>query len=377
MARQHVSLVFSGGIALGAYQAGAYAALHEHEDLQPGHLAGSSVGAVNAAVIAGTPVDQRVTRLQQFWEEQCVDLSTPADWFGFDRTADWRHAYNWMNVLRTRLFGRAHAFRPMFPELMLGASTTLYHLGPMRELIERYVDFDLLNSGEPRYTVVTTDLETGQEMIFDTARGQRIGADHLVATCGFLPEFPGVEIDGRLLGDGGLVANAPVETVLTDLDTDTDQVCFLVDLFCPEGPRPANLEQAAARRLDLIFGNQTRRTLKGLQREYELRRTVSRLADRLPAQDGVKKKRGKASSAGKRKSKKSKRGLPAIKVVQLSYRAPSYEAGPEKPFDFSLATISERWDAGYDDMTEAIGLMLQSHELEVRGQRGVRLSVWT
>ncbi len=200
MAPPHVSLVLSGGVALGAYQAGAYTALHEHQKLLPQHLAGSSIGAVNAALIAGNPPEQRIGRLHEFWETITPEPGIlEALWPGTSPGGPWRHTSNWFDVLQTRLFGRAGVFQPRMPEMMLGDVTSIYDLGPLRARLETLVDFERLNSGEARVSVVTTDVQTGQEVVFDTTAGDRIGPDHLLASCGFLPDFPPVEIQGRLL----------------------------------------------------------------------------------------------------------------------------------------------------------------------------------
>jgi NTE family protein len=58
-----ICLALSGGISLGAYQGGAYAALHARRELWPAHIAGSSVGAINGAIIASTPPGARVQML--------------------------------------------------------------------------------------------------------------------------------------------------------------------------------------------------------------------------------------------------------------------------------------------------------------------------
>jgi NTE family protein len=100
------SLVLSGGVALGAYQAGAYEVLHQHEGLRPDRLAGSSIGAVNAAVIAGNAPEERVRRLREFWEVMAIEPSPlEALWRPWVGTS-WRHAYSWLSVLQTRFFGR-------------------------------------------------------------------------------------------------------------------------------------------------------------------------------------------------------------------------------------------------------------------------------
>src|SRR5690606_36072032 len=165
-------------------------------------------------------------------------------------------------------------------ELMTGA-LGIYDLSPLRTTLERLVDFDRLNGGDPRVTLVATDLETGDAVLFDTANGDRIGPDHILASCGFLPEFQPAEIGGRLLGDGALVANAPVDVVLGD-PRDRPLICFVLDLFARDGSRPASLARAQERRLDLLLANQTDAALAGLQREDRLRRLLADALQRLP-----------------------------------------------------------------------------------------------
>jgi NTE family protein len=348
MAPRQVSLVLSGGIALGAYQAGAYAALHKHGDLRPERLAGSSIGAVNAAVIAGSPPDERVERLQGFWDAVTTEPGPlVTTWMQPWAKGPFRHAHSWMSVLQTRVFGRAGVFQPRVPEMMLKSVTSVYDLTPLRAKFENFIDFDRLNGGEVRVSVVTTDIETGQEVVFDTHRGDRIGPEHLLATCGFLPDFAPVDIDGRLLGDGGLVANAPMETVLLDEGKNHDLLCFVVDLFSPEGGRPATLEEAAARRWDLMFGNQSRERLESLEREHRLRWALGRLVAQLgPDLRSDSKLAPILAEATQR----------AVTLFHLSYLASPHEAGPEKPFDFSRSTLVDRWKAGSLDMEEAIRL---------------------
>ena len=99
---------------------------------------------------------------------------------------------------------------------MWGAFRSLYDLAPMKDRLERLVDFRRLNSGEVGFTVAATDIETGELVVFNPAKGDEISIDHLLASCGFLPEFAPVEIGGRLLGDGGLSANAPIEALGDD-----------------------------------------------------------------------------------------------------------------------------------------------------------------
>jgi len=307
-------LVFAGGMGLGAYQAGAYQAFQQVNKFTLDWVAGSSAGAVNAALVAGNPPERRVARLREFWSEPSTpSLFLPAPIPGG------RYAQNWFSAIQTRLTGAAGQFRPRVPGLPIDDFKSLYDLGPMRRSLERLVDFGRLNSPELRVTVATTDIERGEAVFFDTVR-EKLTMDHLMASCGMLPEFAPMPIDDRLLGDGGLAANAPFEPMLVDAE---DRLIFVLDLFARDGGRPRSLAAAVARKNELIFGNQSLRLLEFWR----------------DAMDSL--------SEAKR-------------VVYLSYRASPSEADAEKMFDFSATTVEERWKAGADDMELAFEA-LSSH----------------
>jgi NTE family protein len=239
---------------------------------------------------------------------------------GFEVLRRWRHLENWASAIGTRLVGSPGHFRPRTPNPW-GPFRSFYDLTPLKERIERLVDFDRLNSGSVRVSVATTDIETGELVLFDTARGDRIEVDHLLASCGYLPEFAPVEIGGRLLGDGGLVANVPIEALQSR--PAGPLTCFVLDLFARDGARPADLETAVARKSDLLFSNQTWLRLEGYCREQELRARVE------------------PSTA-------------TTSIYYLSYRPARFEAGSERPFDYSARTIAARWSAGEADMAAAL-----------------------
>jgi NTE family protein len=332
MARS-TAIVLSGGIGLGAYQAGAYAALYRNESLRPGWIAASSVGAVNAALIAGNPPEHAIERLRQFWNDAngATEWRRPQSWIG----SALLYSLNWMSAMEGRMVGVPGHFRPRFISNALLPFTSLYDLAPMRARLEKLVDFERLNAGEIRITVATTDIESGEAVLFDTRKGDRICVEHLLASCGLLPEFSPVEIGGRLLGDGALCANAPIEPVFEDWQ-DRPGIIFVLDLYARDGERPKTLLSAIARKNDLIFGNQTYMRLRAYQREHAVRSVPPRRT------------RAKAGSV---------RRQPAVTdrtVLYLSYRARPEEAGPERQFDLSRHTLQDRWQAGDLDMTQGL-----------------------
>lgn len=308
------TLTFSGGLSLAAYHAGVYQTFVER-DLPLHWLTGSSAGAITAALIAGNAPEERIARLRAFWQlpEQR----------GFVAPHPWQHWQGWASAVQTHLVGRTGQFHPRLPSLNPLRFQSLYELAPMRDRLTRLVDFGRLNSGEPRLSVATTDVETGDAVIFDTAH-DRIEMDHLMASCGFLPEFAAVEIGPRLLADGGFSLNAPFDPILEAVEQPL--TAFVVDLFARDGPRPSSLEAAAERKNDLLFGNQTYQRLKA---QIRLRQ--------------VTRERAPGDSAGI-----------SDDVYLLSYRTGAAEPGPEKTFNFSREAIAQRWNAGRLDMEYAL-----------------------
>ncbi len=103
-------LVLQGGGALGSYQAGAFQALGRH-GFEPAWVAGISIGAINAAIIAGNPPERRIARLRKFWDL----VSAPVPWqppLGGDNL---RLAFNETSAALIATFGVPGFFTPRFP----------------------------------------------------------------------------------------------------------------------------------------------------------------------------------------------------------------------------------------------------------------------
>ena len=346
--RRSVSMVLASGIALGAYEAGAYAGLHENAGLAPDWFAGSSIGAVTAAIIAGSPRDQRVARLRQFWDAMASEpLPFISFWLGYPAAGPWRQALNERSALSTLFYRRPGLFRArLAPGAQIGAQDVpaLFDLEPLRKQLTCLIDFDLLNDGATRLSLSCTDVVSGDRVVFDTGRGDRIGVDHVLASCALLPLFAPVEVEGRLLADSGLAANTPLDLVLDD-NPDEEMLCLVVELFARQGSRPHTLAASASRAGDLAFGNQTRRILEGRQREYHLRGLIGQLAAHLPAEV-----RGDTRVAAILAEGRTNRAT----ISTIAYRAGLDEAGLFKVFDFSRATLADRWRAGEAAMHDAL-----------------------
>ena len=301
------AIVFAGGLGLGAYHGGAFDAL---TSLAPpvDWVAGSSAGAITAAIIAGSAGVDRVSNLSDYWQASRT-LAKP-------HNAD-RHPFAWLSAINTHLFGHSSFFLPRLPT-PTSRFNGLYDLAPTRERLRRLIDFERLNAGHPRLTICATDLESGDAVLFDSA-SERIEMDHILASCGFLPEFGPVRLAARWLGDGGFSLNAPFDPVL---EAPHALRLYVIDLYARDGSAPDHFEAAAERKTDLIFGNQT---FQRLRHALQARRLGNEL-----------------------------KGVACEDLVHLlSYRPGPEEAGPEKSFDLSEPAMAQRWRAGFLDMQHA------------------------
>lgn len=304
--REQTILVLSGGHALGAVQGGVWEAL-EQAGIVPDWIIGTSVGAVNGAIVAGNPPERRLAALKDFWSTAPgTDLPWPEP-----ATAGLRRAMGALHAGRSLLFGREALFWPRLGLADFLGRPSLFDRRPLRLGLARLVDFDRLNGGEIRFSLNACDIVDGREVIFDN-RSAGIATEHLLASSAFLPDFEPIEIGGRWLADGGLAANVSCDT-LTMENVGYDVRCIVVDLFQPSGKPPGSLEAGFELRQDLAFHAQTLRTFALWRHRWEAR---SQRAD------------------GER-----------FHVLHLSYRQTGDDLAL-KTHDYSGAALRRRWEAG-------------------------------
>ena len=351
-----IALVLAGGVALGAYEGGAYAALHDQgkASASPSWLASSSIGSVNAAIIAGNEPDRQIEKLRgssgkPMRRTRCH--SARSGWASRNRARDGSCIIKRASCNRCFLDGPASTGRGWHSGRTRARKTRqrCTDLDPLRQSLGEFVNFDLLNSGAVRLSIATTDVVTGERVVFDTAK-RHIGPEHVLASCALLPIFAPVEVEGRLLADGCLSANTPIDLVLDKANSD-DLICFAVDLFAREGSRPKTMAAGLARPGNLAFANQTRSILAGRQREHRLREVIGRLGERLPRNCA--------------RTRMFPRFLPRVESAVASSSISAIERrltrpGFAKVFDFSRATIDDRWREGASDMRAAIRELLES-----------------
>ncbi len=335
-------LVLQGGGALGSYQAGVFEAL-AGAGLEPHWLAGISIGAVNAALIAGNPPERRIERLREFWR---MASAGPQLDFGLP-FAPLRSAQSQINAAAALLFGVSGMFTPRFPPPALQPQGTLdalsyYDTSPLKQTLERLVDFDRINAGDVRFSVGAVNIKTGNFVYFDN-RSHTITAEHVMASGALPPGLPPVEIDGEFYWDGGLVSNTPLDYVL-EQERARDLLVFQVDLFPARGPMPGNLIEAAERELDIRYSSRTRFNTDQALRVRRARKLVRELLAQLPADIA------QGETARELEKLTVENGLT---VVHLIYRRRPFE-GSAKDFEFSRVTMLEHWASGAEAVTRSL-----------------------
>ncbi|PBN44803.1 DUF3734 domain-containing protein [Sphingobium sp. D43FB] len=342
---REVALLLQGGGALGSYQSGAYERLDEL-GVDVTWVAGISIGAINAAIIAGNEPHRRISRLKKFW----YTVSGGMPNIILPEIDQIREAMHLMAASTVASFGVPGMFRPrLWPATMMPEGTTgaisFYDSAPLKETLDACVNWDLLNDGPVRLSVGAVDVETGNFAYWDT-RGPggntRIDARHIMASGALPPGLPPIEIDGRWYWDGGIVSNTPLAHVL-DHQTD-DMLVFQVDLFPAEGPMPRQMTDVYSRAKDIQFSSRTRQVTDQHLRLRREHGAIKALLDKLPP----------ALQGGpEAQTLRDILDVGSVNIVHLIYRTRDWESGA-KDFEFSRSTMLDHWAQGRDAVEEVM-----------------------
>jgi NTE family protein len=329
-----VALVLQGGGALGSYQAGVYEALASSEYV-PDWVAGISIGAVNAAIIAGNAPENRVVQLRRFWEE--VTSRSQIWWPSV--LAPLAEAKRRLSSLAALMFGQPGFFapRPMLDWISFPNITSYYNTESLKSTLERLVDFDRINAKAMRFSVGAVNARTGSLTFFDNDT-IAIHPEHVMASAALPPGFPAVEIDGEHCWDGGLISNTPLQYVLDYLPR-RSRLSFQVDLFHAHGRVPTNLEEVNEREKDIRYSGRTRAGTEALRVKHDVRHNINALHEMLPQELKDTPQAQWLYNFG---------CVTTMDIVQLIYR-PRDPQGAAKDYEFGRATMNARWAQGYSD----------------------------
>ncbi len=350
-----VVLVLQGGGALGSYQCGVYERMHE-AGIAPNWFAGISIGAINAAILAGNPPDTRIDQLRAFWEL----IAEPAGAFGLPALAvrttvaalpehpallSWARS---MSALGATLQGQRGFFeaRTLSPLLFSDgsdAATSFYDTTPLRDTLLRFVDFDRINNDRNvRLTVGATGVTSGNFRYFDSAL-EPIRVEHILASGALPPAFPAVEIDGEWYWDGGIVSNTPLEYIL-NCRPHEDSLVFQVDLWSARGTRPQSMMDVLERMKDIRYSSRTRHGTQMVKMAQTLRTSLKDLIERLP---------DRTLPAHLEEALSPYLDDRVFNIIHLIYQAKPHEQ-ENKDHAFGHIALGEHWDSGMRDMQRTL-----------------------
>ena len=335
-----IVVVFQGGGALGAYQAGVYQALHE-AGIEPDWIIGTSIGAINAALIAGNEAHNRLPALEEFWNRMS-HKSFLYNWPGWERMAQS------LSNMQTVNHGIAGFFEPN-PLAFCGGAVKLgaeaagyYSTAPLQKTLLELVDFSVINRNRPRLTVGAANVRTSEMRYFDS-RDTSIGVKHILASGALPPAFPAVRIDDELYWDGGILSNTPTEAVFDDRPR-RDALIFAVHVWNPCGPEPTTMQEVMHRQKDIQYSSRVASHIARQQHTHKLRHIINELAAHIP----------EATRNSPAVRELTRLGcLTRMHVVRLL--APNLDQEDHtKDIDFSPSGIRMRWQAGRDNTRRTI-----------------------
>jgi NTE family protein len=330
-----VVLVLQGGGALGAYQVGVYEAMHE-AGVEPDWVIGTSIGAINAALIAGNAPENRLSRIREFWAR--LEQGSGPDLF-----SAFTGLSNLSTNIATVLNGIPAFFTPN-PIAWLSSHTPLgvdkaayYTVAPLGDTLADLIDLDHLDARKVRLTVGAVNVRTGEMRYFDS-RDEAVCIDHVLASGALPPAFPAVCIDGDPYWDGGIYSNTPIEAVLDDKPRQ-DSVIFAVQMWNPEGPDPSSLWQVMGRQKDIQYASRAKSHIARQKQIHHLRHIIREIAKHVPE---------KERNSAVVKELASWGCNTTMHVARLI--APKIEGEDHtKDIDFTSSGIRARWQAGYND----------------------------
>jgi NTE family protein len=334
-----VVLVLQGGGALGAYQVGVYQALCE-AGIEPDWVIGTSIGAINAALICGNEPAHRLDRLNDFWariERQGFGAS-PLDPFGIAGVLG-----TMSTVMRgiPSFFVPNQALRGTHAESAV-EHASYYSTAPLRETLQTLIDWPCLSEGRTRLTVGAVNVCSGAMRYFDT-RDETLGVEHVMASGALPPAFGAVRIDGEPYWDGGIYSNTPIEAVLDDKPR-RDSLIFAVNVWHQTAVEPSSIWQVMARQKDIQFASRADSHIARQKQIHHLRHVIRELAEELPPARREEARVKALTSWGCGTQ---------MHVVHL--RAPRLEREDHtKDLDFSSAGIRARREAGHADTQRVI-----------------------
>jgi NTE family protein len=278
-----VIYVFQGGGALGSFQVGGVEALVENSFVAD-MVVGISIGGFNAAIVAGNPPEKRVEKLKEFWNTITTHIPFPnIPFHGMSKI------HNFMGSQAALMFGQKGFYKPKTKNPWLIQNGTpeefcFYDTEPMRQTLQKVVDFDYINQKHVRLILGATQLDTGEFVFFDSGK-ETITIEHILASGALPPGFPASKIDDKYYVDGGVYANTPLSMVLDEFASNENDVghvlCFMFDLFSASGVLPHSMDGMLERIKDIQYSSHSKRSNARYATTQNLSHAIRFIGDKL------------------------------------------------------------------------------------------------
>ena len=329
-----VVLVLQGGGALGAYHGGVYQAMHE-AGLEPDWVIGTSIGAINGAIIAGNPAERRLERLREFWSR--VEQSTPPV------LPQLNGAFSHWATLAAGVSGFFRPRAPFWVNAPVGVERASYYsAAPLRETLAELVDLNALAQKKPRLTIGAVNVPRGEMRYFDN-RHMALTLEHVMASGALPPAFGAVRIHGEAYWDGGVYSNTPLEVVFDD-DPRRDSLIFAANVWQPTGEEPQSLWQVLGRQKDIQYASRADSQIAQQKKIHHMRRVIRELVKSLPPEKQATPESRELAAWGCHTT------MHVVRLLAPALASEDYW----KDIDFSAAAIRGRWQAGLDDARRMI-----------------------
>lgn len=348
---EEVALVLQGGGALGSYQAGVYQGLTE-ANLHPNWVAGISIGALNAAIIAGNAPERRVDKLLEFWQTICKQPIFPSiPSFALTKNKNlppqWQGMLNVVEAWRALIEGQKGFFVPRATWSNLPTTPdniSFYSTKPLKSTLENLADFDRINDSEQmRISIGAVNVRTGNFTYFDNTK-QQLTPEHFIASGSLPPGFPATEIDGEYYWDGGVVSNTPLMQVL-ETKPRKNTLIFQVDLWSSKGELPTSISEVMLRQKDIQYASRIKTIVSYMETMQKNRHLMRELLKLIPEKEFQK------NSWYQQASKYACDRL--YNVFHLIYQQKDCE-GHYKDYQFGDQTMQIHWETGLHDIKTSL-----------------------
>ncbi|WP_058533474.1 FAD-dependent oxidoreductase [Legionella saoudiensis] len=247
-------IALQGGGAFGAFECGVIKAMEESE-IYPDIVAGISIGAFNAAIIAGNP-GNATAALEAFWNDLALETLDIFD----------EQSRRFLSYLQAIIWGSPNFFHPRWLSQCMNISeptinwTSFYDTSPIKKLLCKYVDFKNLNKSPVRLLVMAVNVETSEFETFDSYT-DNLKPEHILASGSLPPAFPWTTIGGKHYWDGGIVTNTPLDSALEICGWSGKKV-YVVDVYPKKRGLPTNIIEVLSRKNEILFAEKMRKDFR-------------------------------------------------------------------------------------------------------------------